>query len=71
MCFITFREHLSFKKKRQNKAKQKYSSGELSIREKSKICFKIFLWVGRMELGQAGPPLSQRLTWSLVSLCGF
>ena len=43
MCFITFHEHFSLKNKtKQNKAKQKYSSGELSIREKSKIIFKFF-----------------------------
>ena len=37
MCFITFHEHFSLK----NKTKQKYSSGELSIREKSDIIFQI------------------------------
>ena len=45
MCFITFHEHFSLKKKqkrKQNKARQKYSSEELSIREKTEIIFKFF-----------------------------
>lgn len=47
MCFITFREHFSFKKKKQqNKAKQKYSSGESSLRQRVKYVFEVFLWVG-------------------------
>lgn len=36
-----------------NKTKQKYSSGELSIREKSEIIFKFVMGV-RMERGQVG-----------------
>ena len=66
MCFITFCEHFSLKKKKQqqNKAKQKYSSGELRKDQNSFLHFSVD---GRTERGQAGTSLSQGLSWSSVS----
>lgn len=47
MCFITFHEHF-FLRKKDNKAKQKYSSGELSIRRKKwSMLYILCAWKNR------------------------